>query len=173
MSSLFHCGLEKHQRGVVNKGHTFTFFTFHSTKKCFFSLVGVVKGVLTTIIGFFTFGGVPVTVLVILGVSLNTFGGAAYSYAKYAEKMTTEIEKHVHKHSIRVVPDKLLEEHLEKQKNGLVSSSCDQDHRTKNGVKTLELDGISESHVVVEVDDGQDFVDLNSNSESSVDWPDM
>lgn len=133
------------------------------------SLVGVVKGVLTTIIGFFTFGGVPVTVLVILGISLNTFGGAAYSYAKYAEKMTTEIEKHVHKHTIRVLPDKLLKEHLEKQKNGLVSSSCDQDHVTKNGVKTLEHDGISESHVVVEVDDGQDLEDLNSNSESSID----
>ena len=127
------------------------------------------KGVLTTIIGFFTFGGVPVTVLVILGVSLNTFGGAAYSYAKYAEKMTTEIEKHVHKHTIRVLPDKLLKEHLEKQKNGLVGSSCDQDHVTKNGVKTLELGGISESHVVVEIDDGQDLDDLNSNSESSVD----
>ena len=127
------------------------------------------KGVLTTIIGFFTFGGVPVTVLVILGISLNTFGGAAYSYAKYAEKMTTEIEKHVHKHTIKVLPDKLLKEHLEKQKNGLVSSSCDQDHVTKNGVKTLELDGNSESHVVVELDDGQDLDDLNSNSESSVD----
>ena len=100
---------------------------------------------------------------------MNTFGGAAYSYAKYAEKMTTEIEKHVHKHTIRVLPDKSLKEHLEKQKNGLVSSSGDQDHLTKNGVKTLELDGISESHVIVEVDDGQDCDDLNANSESSVD----
>lgn len=50
------------------------------------SLVGVVKSVLTTIIGFFTFGGVPATLLTILGVSLNTSGGALYSYAKYLEK---------------------------------------------------------------------------------------
>ena len=49
-------------------------------------MVGVVKSVLTTLIGFFTFGGVPVTFFTIMGVSLNTFGGALYSYAKYLEK---------------------------------------------------------------------------------------
>ena len=51
-----------------------------------FSLVGVVKSVLTTLIGFFTFGGVPVTFLTLSGVFLNTFGGVLYSYAKYLEK---------------------------------------------------------------------------------------
>ena len=51
-----------------------------------FSLVGVVKSVLTTFIGFFTFGGVPVTSLTITGVLLNTVGGILYSYAKYIEK---------------------------------------------------------------------------------------
>eukprot|EP00795_Rhopilema_esculentum_P013526 gene13526-4408_t len=49
-------------------------------------LVGVVKSVLTTLIGFFTFGGVPVSFFTIMGVGLNTFGGALYSYAKYLEK---------------------------------------------------------------------------------------
>ena len=56
---------------------------------CFYiscSLVGVVKSVLTTIIGFFTFGGVPVTFLTVTGVALNTFGGILYTYAKYIEK---------------------------------------------------------------------------------------
>eukprot|EP00794_Sanderia_malayensis_P017675 gene17675-19437_t len=38
------------------------------------SLVGVLKSVLTTLIGFFTFGGVQVTLLTILGICLNTFG---------------------------------------------------------------------------------------------------
>ncbi len=51
-----------------------------------FSLVGVVKSVLTTVIGFFTFGGVPVTTLTVLGVTLNSMGGVLYSYAKYVEK---------------------------------------------------------------------------------------
>jgi len=50
------------------------------------SLVGVVKSVLTTFIGFFTFGGVPVTFLTVFGIFLNTFGGILYSYAKYVEK---------------------------------------------------------------------------------------
>lgn len=48
--------------------------------------MGVVKSVLTTIIGFFTFGGVPVTFLTVAGVALNTFGGMLYTYAKYIEK---------------------------------------------------------------------------------------
>ena len=48
--------------------------------------MGVVKSVLTTIIGFFTFGGVPVTFLTVTGVALNTFGGILYTYAKYIEK---------------------------------------------------------------------------------------
>ncbi len=44
------------------------------------------KSVLTTVIGFFTFGGVPVTTLTVLGVTLNSMGGVLYSYAKYVEK---------------------------------------------------------------------------------------
>lgn len=44
------------------------------------------KSVLTTFIGFFTFGGVPATSLTVLGVVLNTLGGVLYSIAKYLEK---------------------------------------------------------------------------------------
>lgn len=49
------------------------------------SLVGVAKSVLQTIIGFFTFGGVRFHPLNILGLILNTIGGALYSYVKYQE----------------------------------------------------------------------------------------
>jgi len=53
------------------------------------SLVGVIKGVVTTIIGFFTFGGVVLTVPTIGGVILNSFGGILYTYVKYSEKKTS------------------------------------------------------------------------------------
>ena len=51
------------------------------------SIVGVIKGVLTTTIGFFTFGGVPLTVFTVCGVVLNAVGGAVYVMVKYVEKM--------------------------------------------------------------------------------------
>ena len=44
------------------------------------------KGVITTIIGFFTFGGVPATLMTISGGTLNAFGGALYVYVRYSEK---------------------------------------------------------------------------------------
>ncbi|XP_066911261.1 uncharacterized protein [Clytia hemisphaerica] len=50
------------------------------------SVVGVVKGVITSIIGFFTFGGVPPSALTLGGVSMNALGGALYTFAKYREK---------------------------------------------------------------------------------------
>ena len=49
-------------------------------------MVGVIKGILTTAIGFFTFGGLPATVLTVGGMVLNAVGGALYTYAKYIEK---------------------------------------------------------------------------------------
>lgn len=82
------------------------------------SLVGVVKGVLTTIIGFYTFGGVAATSLTLIGVSLNTLGGAFYSYAKYSENMALGIQKHFHKHTIEIEPVLATEEHIEKEKIG-------------------------------------------------------
>ncbi|GIY52315.1 hypothetical protein CDAR_207791 [Caerostris darwini] len=50
------------------------------------SLVGVLKSVLQTTIGFFTFGGVEFNSLNIFGISLNMLGGIMYTYTKYMEK---------------------------------------------------------------------------------------
>ncbi|GFT22845.1 hypothetical protein NPIL_274731 [Nephila pilipes] len=50
------------------------------------SLVGVLKSILQTVIGFFTFGGVKLNSLNILGISLNMFGGIMYTYTKYYER---------------------------------------------------------------------------------------
>lgn len=134
-----------------------------------FSLVGVVKGVLTTIIGFFTFGGIPVTVLVLLGVFLNTFGGALYSYAKYAETMTSGIEKHFHKHTIRVKSDESTAEHTGNVKNGFVSLVHDHGHKAKNGFNATELIKINPEDVVIELDERRSSSDSSSCTESSVD----
>lgn len=121
--------------------------------------MGVVKGVSTTIIGFFTFGGVPVTTLTIIGIFLNTLGGAQYTYAKYAEKMTSEIEKHFHKHTIKVKPV-TSDEHMVKPKNGLVSSS-------EHGHENQLINGfVHEAEVVIDVDDGQTQPSSNSGSTS-------
>ena len=70
------------------------------------SLVGVVKGVLTTVIGFFTFGGVYASGLIVVGIILNSFGGFMYSYAKYTERVTMEIEKHFCQHTVEVELEK-------------------------------------------------------------------
>ncbi|XP_031556699.1 UDP-galactose/UDP-glucose transporter 7-like [Actinia tenebrosa] len=69
------------------------------------SLVGVVKGVLTTFIGFFTFGGVPATFLTITGIALNTLGSVLYTYGKYLENIEKQIHKHVHEQSIEIHED--------------------------------------------------------------------
>lgn len=122
--------------------------------------MGVVKGVSTTIIGFFTFGGVPVTALTIIGIFLNTLGGAQYTYAKYAEKMTSEIEKHFHEHTIKVKPV-TSDEHKVKPKNGLVDSSeHGHEHKPINGF-------VHKAEVVIDVDDGQTQPSSDSGSTSS------
>lgn len=51
------------------------------------SLVGVLKSIMQTVIGFFTFGGVKFSVLNVFGISLNMIGGILYSYSKYKEKL--------------------------------------------------------------------------------------
>lgn len=48
--------------------------------------MGVIKSVITTIFGFFTFGGVVPTTLTVGGVMLNAFGGVLFTYVKYREK---------------------------------------------------------------------------------------
>lgn len=50
------------------------------------SLIGVLKSILQTVIGFFTFGGIEFNFLNIFGISLNMFGGILYTYIKYQEK---------------------------------------------------------------------------------------
>lgn len=44
-------------------------------------------------IGFFTFGGVPATVMTVAGVSLNAFGGTLYTYIKYREKKSAGVNR--------------------------------------------------------------------------------
>ncbi|KAL9958289.1 hypothetical protein ACROYT_G035288 [Oculina patagonica] len=124
------------------------------------SLVGVVKGVLTTIIGFYTFGGVPVTVLTVIGVFLNTLGGALYSYAKYTENMASGIQKHFHKHTVKVNP---ATEIAEKKNNGMVEHN----HKIKNGFVPEAVITINDAPV--ELDSRRASEDESiSSSDSSV-----
>ncbi|KAK4854073.1 hypothetical protein QYF36_018581 [Acer negundo] len=50
------------------------------------TIVGVLKGVGSTTLGFFLLGGVPVHGLNVTGLVINTAGGVWYSYAKYQQK---------------------------------------------------------------------------------------
>ncbi|XP_072165654.1 uncharacterized protein [Diadema setosum] len=58
------------------------------------SIVGVMKGVVTTIIGIFTFGGVTLTTFFVLGTSLNITGALWYTYARYVEKVDGSTHSH-------------------------------------------------------------------------------
>lgn len=51
------------------------------------TIVGVLKGVGSTTLGFFILGGVQVHFLNVSGLVINTLGGLWYSLAKYQEKM--------------------------------------------------------------------------------------
>ena len=44
------------------------------------------KSVITTVVGFFTFGGVAPTPLTLIGITVNTVGAVSYAWAKYTEK---------------------------------------------------------------------------------------
>ncbi|CAD6337387.1 unnamed protein product [Miscanthus lutarioriparius] len=67
------------------------------------TIVGVLKGVGSTTLGFVLFGGVEVHALNVTGLVINTFGGVWYSYAKYKQKKKTprkiqhDVESHAHK----------------------------------------------------------------------------
>lgn len=54
------------------------------------SIVGVVKSVVTTVVGMFSFGGVQPTLLILTGIFMNTVGGIWYTYLKYQEKLAKE-----------------------------------------------------------------------------------
>ncbi|XP_028781229.1 UDP-galactose/UDP-glucose transporter 7-like isoform X1 [Neltuma alba] len=51
------------------------------------TIVGVLKGVGSTTLGFVLLGGVQVHALNVTGLVINTAGGVWYSYAKYMQKM--------------------------------------------------------------------------------------
>ena len=57
------------------------------------SLVGVIKGIITTIIGFFTFGGVAVNLYTLFGICLNTSGGILYFYTKYTDQVSQILQQ--------------------------------------------------------------------------------
>ncbi|GAB2215816.1 hypothetical protein Droror1_Dr00020219 [Drosera rotundifolia] len=54
------------------------------------TIVGVLKGVGSTTLGFFVLGGVEVHALNVTGLAINTAGGVWYSYAKYQEKKSKQ-----------------------------------------------------------------------------------
>lgn len=64
------------------------------------TIVGVLKGVGSTTLGFVLLGGVQVHALNVTGLVINTAGGVWYSYAKYQQKkrkppkLISEIEAH-------------------------------------------------------------------------------
>ncbi|XP_027942209.1 UDP-galactose/UDP-glucose transporter 7 [Vigna unguiculata] len=60
------------------------------------TIVGVLKGVVSTTLGFFLLGGVQVHALNVSGLVINTAGGVWYSFAKYQQKKSK---------STKLVPD--------------------------------------------------------------------
>ncbi|KAL2346853.1 hypothetical protein Fmac_000853 [Flemingia macrophylla] len=64
------------------------------------TIVGVLKGVVSTTLGFFLLGGVQVHALNVTGLVINTAGGVWYSFAKYQQKkskvvkLVTDVEAH-------------------------------------------------------------------------------
>jgi solute carrier family 35 protein len=64
------------------------------------TIVGVLKGVGSTTLGFFVLGGVEVRALNVTGLVINTAGGLWYSLAKYQQKkakpakLMTDLEAH-------------------------------------------------------------------------------
>jgi len=59
------------------------------------TVTGVCKALVTTVLGFFTFGGQPLTATLLGGIAINTIGSIVYSYAKYVEKRDRETAKYV------------------------------------------------------------------------------
>ena len=51
------------------------------------TIVGVLKSVVAVALGFFLLGGVPFSLINVLGIGLNTAGGTWYSYIKYRESL--------------------------------------------------------------------------------------
>lgn len=56
------------------------------------TVVGCVKAIFGTILGFFTFKGQPVTILLLVGICLNTAGALFYMYFRYKEKLLKQVQ---------------------------------------------------------------------------------
>ncbi|KAK7283029.1 hypothetical protein RIF29_12233 [Crotalaria pallida] len=57
------------------------------------TIVGVLKGVGSTTLGFVLLGGVQVRALNVTGLVINTAGGVWYSYAKYQQKISKTVKQ--------------------------------------------------------------------------------
>lgn len=57
------------------------------------TIVGVLKGVGTTTLGFLVLGGVKVHALNVTGLAINTAGGIWYSFAKYKQKQKKMVKQ--------------------------------------------------------------------------------
>ncbi|KAL6544239.1 UDP-galactose/UDP-glucose transporter 7 [Orobanche gracilis] len=57
------------------------------------TIVGVLKGVGSTTLGFFLLGGVEVHALNVTGLVINTAGGVWYTFAKYQQKKKNRLPK--------------------------------------------------------------------------------
>lgn len=63
------------------------FFCTISNSALTTTIVGTLRSVLGTSIGFFVLGGVKATPLIVAGSSMNTMGGVWYTWAKYKSRM--------------------------------------------------------------------------------------
>jgi len=55
------------------------------------TVVGCLKAIFSTLLGFFTFGGQPVTFLLLLGTFVNTAGALSYMWIRYCEKLARQL----------------------------------------------------------------------------------
>eukprot|EP01064_Diplonema_japonicum_P018269 TRINITY_DN26959_c0_g1_i1.p1 TRINITY_DN26959_c0_g1~~TRINITY_DN26959_c0_g1_i1.p1 ORF type:complete len:333 (+),score=35.21 TRINITY_DN26959_c0_g1_i1:81-1079(+) len=62
------------------------------------TIIGVMKAVAMTSLGFFLLGGAPVTPLNFSGIVINTMGGVLYSHAKYAQRLPKQKDPEPHPH---------------------------------------------------------------------------
>jgi len=65
----------------------FVFLTTTVNSPLTTNITGQIKALVSTFVGLFTFGGVPITPLFIVGLSISTFGGLWYGFVKYTEKL--------------------------------------------------------------------------------------
>ena len=88
-------------------------------------------------------------------------GGALYSYAKYTENMAKGIQKHFHKHTIKV---NAAMDPTEMKKNGMV----DHNHKVKNGIVPDAVITMNKNDdVVVDFEDRSASMDGSLSSSDS------